>query len=492
MKRHVVRLIVRGALLLAAIYAVLLIPDSEPPRARTPSGRPFVWDRDAFWRALQVDFERARGAECDTLAPRIGELEAAIEPALQRLETLHLPPDDGSLEALETSVFELAPLIAACPQRLPDYLRAIGRLRQGVKRQSEGWEMNSPSARDTLYRLLYGSRAALEEVLLQAPRDAAPALLFGTDEPSATPALDVRGVRLHSGDVLVSRGAAPTSALIARAHDLPGNFSHIALVYVDEKTGAGSVIEAHSESGVVIATIEQYLYAVKLRILALRPRADLAELALDPQLPHRAACQALRAARERHIPYDFAMDPREHSAQFCSEVASAAYEGFGVELWPGMSSISSPGAASWLAAFGVRNFEFQEPSDLEYDPQLRVVAEWRDPEALFQDHVDNAIVDARLEEAEKGARLRYDWPMLPIVRLLKGWSMMLNAFDRVGPVPEGMSATAALRNRRFVRDHAAIRDRLLIRVTEFERQQGYRAPYYELVRLARGALSEVQ
>lgn len=43
-----------------------------------------------------------------------------------------------------------------------------------------------------------------------------------------------------------------------------------------------------------------------------------------------------------------------------------------------------------------------EPSDLEYDPQLRVVAEWRDRDTLWQDHLDNAVVDVMLESAERG------------------------------------------------------------------------------------------
>lgn len=477
---------------MASIYVVLLIPDRDPSVARAADEQAFVWNRDAFWSSLEARFEAARAADCPSLAPRIGELASAIDSLLQRVDIERLSPGDAALESLESNVFELTPLIAACPETLPDYLRTIARLRRGIKRQSEAWDMSTRLARDTLYRLLYGSRAALEEVLLQAPRDAAPALLLGTDEPSATPSLEVHGVRLHSGDVLVSRGGAPTSALVARGQDLPGNFSHIALVHVDESTGLGSLIEAHSESGVAIATLDQYLESVKLRILALRPRADLAEIVADPLLPHRAACEALREARERHIPYDFAMEPRDHSAQFCSEVASSAYERFGVELWPGLSSISSPGIASCLAAFGVRNFEFQEPSNLEYDPKLRVVAEWRDPETLFQDHVDNAIVDVRLEEAEKGTGLSYAWPMLPFVRVLKGWSLILNAFDRIGPVPEGMSATAALRNQRFNREHAEIRERLLVRTAEFERERGYRAPYPELVLEARQALAAIR
>ena len=67
-------------------------------------------------------------------------------------------------------------------------------------------------------------------------------------------------------------------------------------------------------------------------------------------IPHRAASLALADARSRHIPYDLEMDHRDHSQMFCSEVASAAYEGFGIGLWTGMSFISGPGAIAWLAA----------------------------------------------------------------------------------------------------------------------------------------------
>ncbi|MCK7517747.1 MAG: hypothetical protein MZV64_08560 [Ignavibacteriales bacterium] len=56
----------------------------------------------------------------------------------------------------------------------------------------------------------------------------------------------------------------------------------------------------------------------------------------------------------------------------------------GINLWMGKSTISSKGTAKLLAGFGVKYFETQEPSDLEYDPQLSVVAEWRDLETLLQ------------------------------------------------------------------------------------------------------------
>jgi hypothetical protein len=131
--------------------------------------------------------------------------------------------------------------------------------------------------------------------------------------------------------------------------------------------------------------------------------------------------------------------------------------------------------------------ETQEPSDLEYDPQLVVVAEWRDPEALWQDHVDNAVVEALLESAEAGERLAYHWYELPGARVAKGFSMAMNAFGGVGTVPEGMSAQAALRHRTFTRRHAELKARLLERAGELARRQGYRPLYWELRRLARAA-----
>ena len=111
---------------------------------------------------------------------------------------------------------------------------------------------------------------------------------------------------------------------------------------------------------------------------------------------------------------------------FCSEVGSYAYRNKGLQLWQGLSTISSQGVVNWLRAFGVEHFVTQMPSDLEYDPQLTVVAEWRDPATLAKDHIDNAVMDVMLENADKGAAVGYKHWMLPIARVIKGWSLLLN------------------------------------------------------------------
>jgi hypothetical protein len=217
----------------------------------------------------------------------------------------------------------------------------------------------------------------------------------------------------------------------------------------------------------------------------LRLRADLPFMQKNTMLPHKAAEFAYKGATTSHISYDFSMNYKDHSQLFCSEVASAAYEQFGVQLWTGMSHMTAPGLQRWLRGFGVTYFETQEPSDLEYDPQLRVVAEWRDLETLRQDRVDNAVTEVMLEGAEAGDDLSGQGYFLPVVSLVKGYSLFLNVFEKPGPVPEGMSASAALYSRNYDAIHKRLKYGLLGRVQQFRKEYGYEPPYWTLVRLAR-------
>lgn len=463
---------------------------AAPPPPATP-GQPFVWNQDAYWQSLEERYRALRQGECTGAAAEVAGRLAAVRQLLARIAASTYAPDAEEFRELERRIFEAAPLVSACGAGVAEYLLLAGELRTVVKRQSEAWDMRSETARTALYRLLYGSRAAVEEVMIQAPADAVPTLAPGIDEPSATPAAPLGNVRLHSGDILVSRGGAPTSALIARGNDFPGNFSHIALVHVDPATGETKIVEAHIEIGVAVSSLDQYLADTKLRVMLLRPRSDLPQLRADPMLPHKAAQYAYQKAESGHIRYDFAMDYQDHSKLFCSEVASEAYAHFGVELWAELSRISAPGLRRWLAGFGVEHFETQEPSDLEYDPQLRVVAEWRDRAALRQDRIDNAVTDVMLEGAEQGDELDPQYALRPAARLVKLYSRTRNLAGKAGPIPEGMSPGISLRADSYNALHAALGELVSRKAEQFRKQQGYEAPYWHLVILAREAKQEL-
>lgn len=470
----------------ALLYAALMIPERGSQVMQHAAEKPFAWNMDEFWAEMEERFRRARVMDPALVEAQMAAHLQRARTLIARLESVTAGPDDPLFSALEEQIFAAAPLAAAA-RRAEPLTELYRRARIAVKRQSRVWDMGSRSARNTLYRALYGMRAAVEEVLLQS-RDLsfAPAMRVA-DEPSAAPAASLFGITVRSGDLLVSRGGAEVSALISRGNDYPGNFSHVALVYVDRESGAPAIIEAHIERGVALSSIEQYARDTKLRFMVLRPRADLPALARDPLLPHRAARSAYDEARRRRIPYDFKMDFHDPSAMFCSEVGSFAYGRHGVRLWQSVSTISSQGVVNWLHAFGVENFVTQMPSDLEYDPQLAVVAEWRDPQTLLKDHMDNAVMDALLESAEAGRALDYAAWELPLSRALKGYCVLLNWLGRECVIPEGMSATQALKSRGFTEMHARLARRTEQLAGAFVAERGYVPPYWQLVQLARAA-----
>ena len=477
-----------GIAVLAVIYLLLLIPDSKEKAVSIETGKKaFAWNSDDQWLKMENLFKHARQMKKEELDTVIGYHKAIAESELNLLQNATTTAAGPGWKTVEKNFFMMAALIAVQQDHTTWLVDYYNRVRNLVKLHSQQWDMNNVDTRNTIYTLLYGLRAAVEEVLLQSDRLHFPAAMLVNNERSATPAASIFGIEVHSGDLLVSRGGAEVSALISRGNDYPGNFSHIALIYVDEKTNEPFLIEAHIEKGVAVASVAQYENDKKLRFMVMRSRADLPLMLADSMLPQKAAKSMFDEAGKRHIRYDFKMNFNDTTEMFCSEVASYAYRLYGLQVWKYPSTISSQGVVNWLHDFGVEHFVTQMPSDLEYDPQLTVVAEWRDPETLFKDHLDNAVMDALLENANRGEVIGYKTWQLPVVRVIKGYCMIKNLFGKTGMIPEGMSATKALKNQTFVAMHARVKNKTLQMADDFYKQNNYRAPYWQLVKFAEAA-----
>ena len=463
------------------------VPDFRPPGEMTA----FRWDADALFTELEAKFERAGGTDLAAATATVETLAAEGERLLAGLAGQSEPSHD-ELALLATLQFELAVQGAAHPSLLPSVQDFLIEARVALLDAASAW-LPDRRAHEALYRVLFGGRIALDEALIQAGPTTLPQLVVIEDVPSAAPSVVIEGVRIHSGDILLSRGGAPTSALIARGNDFPNTFSHVALAHVNAATGKATVIESLIETGSVLTSVEGYLEAKRHRILVLRLDDTHPAVVADPLVSHQAAEAMLARVRDGHMPYDFAMDWRDPGEAFCSEIVFHAYRERGVDLWPLRSAMSAPGLVAWLAAMGVREFNSLVPSDVEYDQQLRAVAEWRDAPALMDFRLDNAITDALLEEAERGATLGYAWFALPVARLLRGYSVLRSAVGATPTIPPGMGPSTALRVDALVsRIHPPLKENLVARAAGFRVERGYEAPYWSLVELARESVSELR
>ena len=491
MRNHLPKL----ALIFTGFFLIFLLirPESPLPPLSPADSESFTWDRTHLFETLELDFNHARAASFESTALDVEALEQKGNTLLAAIKKNTVATPFKELTELETIQFRLAARAAAHTPLLPRTQAFIKKVRITVMRAAVSWPVDDSAVHEAIYRVIYGGRTAIEEALAQTQSASLPSVVHLENIPSETPSVLIEGVTVHSGDIILSRGGAPTSALIARGNDFPGNFSHAALVHVDPETETPTVIESLIEKGVVLTTLDEFFEDKKLRILLLRVRPDHPAITDDPLAPHRAASDMLSRARQRAIPYDFAMNWNDDGAFFCSEVPYHAYRTLGIDLWAYKSTMSSPGLVAWLGSMGVRHFTTLVPSDLEYDPRLAVVAEWRNPEMLRQDRFDNVAMDALLEGAERGNRLGYPWYQLPLARTIKAWSILQEAVGVKPVIPNGITAPIALMVDALSKNvHPVIRRAVEDAASKSDISNDYHPPYWLLMDLARQALLEHQ
>lgn len=237
------------------------------------------------------------------------------------------------------------------------------------------------------------------------------------DFPQLMLAEGERELTLQSGDALMSRGNAFTSAAISRIGTEDAQFSHLATVYIDAEPGTQltlsdamkddrvKVIEAHIEVGSFHRPFREYLTDGNARIVQFRY--------MQPERAHYAAKSIFdivdkyqkkrrgnrpTASPNDNPPYDFKMDMQDEKEIFCSEGTAIGYRRMKVQLPTFPSTIEKNALTEGM---GIRVFNTFAPSDMEVEPQFELVSEWRDPRKLAALHKKDAILASLFRWMEK-------------------------------------------------------------------------------------------
>lgn len=198
-----------------------------------------------------------------------------------------------------------------------------------------------------------------------------------------------RPPELRSGDVLVSRATALSSAGIAHLGGIDSQFSHNALVYVDPE-GKAWTVEAYMEKGAIVQPVEDFLSGGLGRVVVLRHH--------DAELASRAAAAAWeRVSGGPFIPYDDVFHHDDGERLFCSEVPRWAYGsllGLPNTVPADLTRFPRDTNPRFFEAMGIDGEATSMPSDILYDPSFSIVAEWRDPAALPRMRRHDAIAES--------------------------------------------------------------------------------------------------
>jgi hypothetical protein len=263
-------------------------------------------------------------------------------------------------------------------------------------------------------------------------------------------------IPFKSGDVLLVRGTGHNSAAIARIGDTDSQFSHVAMIYIDQE-GKHWVVEALIEEGAVINTLEHVLEHDLGRAVLFRHK-DAALAARAAEIIH-ARVLATKTGAARHIPYDFSMRLGGRRKLFCAKLVQQAFldASGGKVVLPAFKTRFDQRNRRFLRAIGVKAKETFAPGDLDLDPQFDLVAEWQDYRVTSALRRQDMIMTKFFEwMEERGWRFR-ETPLIVLVSILGRFSSYLseeakNLIASVVPkVPRNMSrsciATIAMLNK---------------------------------------------
>jgi len=231
----------------------------------------------------------------------------------------------------------------------------------------------------------------------------------------------------QSGDVLLMRGGSAVSAAIARVTDVNSLFSHAAIVYVDPQTGKKYVVEALTEKGATINSLEYALNHGAPRMLALRHHDTIAA-AKGSEILYQIVKASIE--NKRTFKYDFTMSGRlpdvstedvlkyvrgsndpelvqklSNYKVFCSLMVKWAFHigSEGKYTLPEFSSGMNAKNRAFLERLGIQpeTRSVFAPADLELDPNFKVIGDFREPRRTSGLRVDDFIFDKIFEWMEK-------------------------------------------------------------------------------------------
>ena len=210
----------------------------------------------------------------------------------------------------------------------------------------------------------------------------------------------MRGLEnLRSGDVILTRGSAYTSAAIARIGVNDTQFSHLSFIYRNPKEdGKLYTVEAHIEIGSVVGPMDVHINQKNSRSVIYRFE--------DSEMAHKAAEYMYEKVKKQsdkgtNIEYNFSMQYNDASKLFCSQVI---YDGFHsvsnktLDI-PQFKTRFNAGLITFLNRMGIPathenigQLETFSPGDIEYDPRFSLVAEWKDPKQLSDSRLKDAVL----------------------------------------------------------------------------------------------------
>lgn len=381
-------------------------------------------------------------------------------------------PDEPILDSISFHINKLSALASLVPNKINEFEHDVSHWRKLLKYQSRFWDTSNEATNKRVFQLITESRLAFESALIQSNTElTAISTAHITNTPST---ITIDKLQFRSGDIIAFNITPKNDPYISYIKELPNIYKHLGSIYVTESSAYITYID--HKKGAINITLDEFVKRLASNGTVLRLRDDIPAVLQNSRISEMVALSIYTMALEGSYKYDYNFDSGTQDVLFDWELINSAYKVHNLDLdldqfLKGSNSISLGSYQEHLNAF-----------ELEFDHRFEVAGEWYNSQLLY---------DRRLITAATSSIIRFDKKtsfinpiLLPIYRLVKGYSILIDQLGFEAPIPSGITAQTQLVYDILAKKQNKLVEQLEVELSKYENDQNHKATYLKILQKA--------
>lgn len=381
-------------------------------------------------------------------------------------------PDDPILDSISYHINKLSALASLVPNKIFEYESDVAKWRKLLKYQSRYWDTSSKKDNERLFQFIIESRLAFESALIQSNTKSTH--LSTSEAKNESLSFTKGSIHFNAGDVIAFNLISAEDPYTSFIRELPNVYKHLGSVYI--KDTVASIIYIDQLQGLIIMPLDTFIDEVAPNGAVLRLRHDIPDILSNPRLPELAASTMYQMAVEGSYKYDHRFDFDSHDYLYDWEFINMAYKirNFNIDANQLIGDTYSMHVGNHNAH--INAFE------IELDHRFELAGEWYNTELLYNNRLMTAATASIIHSKKKGDFIN---PLLlPLYRIVKGYSMFIGQFGLKEPIPEGVTAQAQLVYNALAKEQKNLVAKLESQLAIYEINQNHRATYLKMLQKA--------
>lgn len=456
------------------LYALLAIPDHSSSIHLSENKN--IEPSAKWWGKFAQNLVRYRITNKQNQQYQYNKHRALLINHLNELELELTEPDNKKLDSINSHINKLSALASLLPTTIHEFGNDVITWRKLLKYQSRFWDTSNELSSSRLTRFMVESRLAFESALIQSE---VKSLNYNSSKKSINSYSKlVNGILFKSGDIIACNLKADINTNISIIKELPNAHNRLGSVYINDEMAV--VIFMDAEEGLSTKSLSEFLNIAPNGIL-LRLREDLPYILRNPLAPALAASSLYEMALNGAYKYDFKFDLETNSYLYDWELIKIGLKSQGLTI-----NFAKNNRSSSSIYFGNRK-AYITPSEIELDNRFLLKGQWNNSHRLYENRLLVASTDALIRNQNSNFLNPF---LLPIYRLLKGYSIIIEQVGLTGPVPAGVTAQTQLVFNTFKKRQIEITNQLKKELFSYEEARNHKAIYLKIIQKANEIVTE--